>query len=165
MVEREEPQGSHVRAERGGLDVRPFQPPDLLLLEPGAAQRAEMDAADPAWRGKGARILRDGPAWTGLRDGRVVGCAGLSRVWTGRAVAWCLLGADIPKPAWIAIHRAVAARLADAQARLFWRIEAESAAGWPPGERWMRMLGFEREGFARAFGPDGRDFTRWAKVR
>jgi hypothetical protein len=44
------------------------------------------------------------------------------------------------------------------------RVEASTAVGWLPGRRWLEMLGFECEGVMRAYGPDRRDFFRFARV-
>ena len=44
------------------------------------------------------------------------------------------------------------------------RLEADTALGFGSGSRWLRMLGFEDEGVSRAFGPDGADFRRFARV-
>lgn len=145
------------------VEVRPFHPDDIDALALQDHQLGEM-ARLGDWRATAREAGAAGPAWTGLHQGRVIGAAGIVLPWPGRAVTWCLLGAAIPPLAWTGIHRAVRSRLAQLPALGVRRVEAETAAGWPPGERWMVMLGFEPEGVARAYGPDGRDFIRWSRI-
>lgn len=145
------------------VEVTGFDPADVDALQPQAQQLAEM-AAIADWRAMVRAAATHGPSWTGRLDGRVIGCAGVSLSWRGRAHAWCVIGEAIPPRAWIAIHRAVRARLDQLPALDVWRLEAEAAFGFRPGIRWLEMLGFEREGLARGFGPGGQDFVRFARV-
>lgn len=138
--------------------VREFQPLDLHRI-------VVARVAVPGWRDHGAKLLASGPCWSAVHDGEVIACAGLALHWPGRAGAWCLIGARFPRSGWIWLHRQVSQGLAKATADLrLRRIEAEAAYGWPPGARWLGMLGFEREGVMRAFGHGGEDFERWARI-
>lgn len=69
-----------------------------------------------------------GPAWTAVQGGQVLGVAGLGVHYPGRAEAWCMVGAGVPRAAWLAIHRAVVRVLGEMQGE-FRRIEATSRAG------------------------------------
>ena len=142
------------------VEIGDFRDPDLDEFTPALAELAGVDD----WRKMlfGAALF--GPAWTGRIDGRVIGCAGLANLWQGRAQAWCALDRDVPKSAWVGIHRAVVARLNRAQAEGLRRIEGETLVGFLPGRRWLEMLGFEHEGLARAYGPRGEDFLRFARI-
>lgn len=145
------------------LVVTPFDPADLAGLVPQHAQALEaVGVAD--WRAMAACAASQGPAWTGRLGGRVIGCAGVALLWPGRAHAWCWLACDIPITAWPAIHRAVMRRLAQLPALGIRRLEAEAAFDFRAGNRWLRMLGFQDEGLARAFSPCGRDFVRYARI-
>ena len=145
------------------LDIRPFQPGDVDALELQHQQLAEfVTIAD--WRGMIREGARRGPAWTGWLDGRVIGVAGITLHWQGRAQAWCALAPGIPKPVWVGIHRAVATRLAQLRELGVVRLEAETMRGFLAGDRWLRMLGFEYEGTMRCYGPGGEDFGRYARV-
>lgn len=147
------------------IEFRAFRPGDIAEIQLQAAQVAAADAW-PQWRAQAAQAGTLGPAWTGALAGRVLGCAGMVEQWPGRAEAWCMIGCDVPRWAWLAIHRTVAWRMdVAAEALGFRRIEATVRAGWAPGERWVRMLGFEYEGLMRAYSPDGADYVRWARVR
>lgn len=142
------------------VEVRTFQSADADAIVLQQAQAAHL-ACVPGWRD----ILRGadaaGPVWTALDGGRVLCIAGLSEVWAGRALCWAYLADAIPKMAWVALTRAVEARL---DASGFRRIEAEVRAGWAPGERWVRLLGFVPEGVAPGYFPDGTACSRWARV-
>jgi len=141
------------------VEIRGFHPADVDAFEPVGYGLSDMD-----WRTMIRMAARSGPAWTGELDGRIIGCAGLGLLWQGRAQTWCVLAPNIPKRAWIGIHRAVAVRLAQMGALNIWRIEADALFGYLPGARWLRMLGFEQEGLARAYGPDRQDYLRFARV-
>ena len=102
-------------------------------------------------------------AYTGLVDGRPIVCAGIIVQWVGRAIAWAYLsreaGQHMP-----AIHRAVK--------RMFGaldipRIEAHVTAGFEPGHRWVRMLGFKLETPEpmRKFLTTGEDAYLYARIR
>lgn len=144
------------------VEIAAFLPEDIDALDP---QRQHLlEAADADWRAMAKLAGERGPAWTGRHQGRVIGCAGFALLWQGRAAAWCLLAPDIPRPAWLGIHRAVAARMAQLPALGVRRVEAEAQFNFLPGNRWLRLLGFELEGLARRFGPDGSDFNRYARL-
>jgi RimJ/RimL family protein N-acetyltransferase len=146
------------------FEITPFQTSDAVHLDPQHQQAVEMGPF-PDWRAQMECLRHAGPCWTGRLDGQVIGAAGLILHWHGRASVWCMLNQGIPRRVWPAIHAAVRARIALAQTDLhLHRIEAEAAWGFLPGLRWLRLLGFEQEGLARAYGPDRRDFVRFAKV-
>lgn len=145
------------------IDLAPFEPSDLAEMELQAHQAAEM-AGLGDWRAASAALVEAGPCWTARHAGRVVAAGGVRVIWRGRAEAWALIGA-VPRGAWPALHRLVVRALDRLAADLgLRRIEASCAWGWPPGHRWLRLLGFTEEGLARAYGPDGRDFWRYARV-
>jgi hypothetical protein len=145
------------------IEVRAFEPGDLALLELQPQQQQEMGAL-PDWRSLGAMLHGAGPAWTALLGGRAIGCGGFCVHVGGRAEAWCFMADGIPRAAWVALHRAVLSRIPQLAALKVHRVEASTALGWPPGKRWLEMLGFENEGVLRAYGPDRRDFLRFARV-
>jgi hypothetical protein len=142
--------------------IRPFRPEDVDAVRPLAVTASER--AFPNWRAQVLMAAEAGPAWTAEIDGVPIGYAGMGVAWRGRAQAWCILGDAIPKRAWVALGGAVQSRMAQMRALGVWRIEAEVLHGYLPGHRWVRMLGFAHEGVARAYGPDGHDFHRYALV-
>lgn len=102
-----------------------------------------------------------GLAWTGEHEGVIVGCAGLLPQWEGRAIAWAMISRHAG-PHFPVIHKAVMRILIHAPYR---RIETTVDIGFPQGVRWMKMLGFELEGYMKAYRPDGEDMLLFARVR
>jgi len=145
------------------VEFRPFDPADAAALEMQDAQVVEMAAVDD-WRARLANAQSVGPCWSAWLNERLIGCGGLVQHWRGRASAWCVIGRDIPRAAWVAIHRGVRARIEQAPALGLWRVEAYVALGFVPGARWAAMLGMEREGLAAGYLPDGGDAWLYARV-
>ena len=141
------------------MRIEPFRPRHLseLILQPH--QRA--------WQGRvsagHARVLgRQGQAWSGFgADGRPVACAGVLDRGEGRGLAWALLAADLGPGGFVALHRAVSRGMA---AMPYRRIEAHVAAGFAPGRRWARLLGFAFEGVMRGYLADGGDALLFARL-
>jgi len=111
--------------------------------------------------GYGAMLAGAGPAFAGLADGAVIGCAGVVMLSAQRGHAWALLGKASPA-GFVAIHRAVVGFLDRQPLR---RVETAVDSDFAAGHRWARMLGFSREGRMRAYGLDGRDADLYARVR
>lgn len=100
-------------------------------------------------------------SFTGMVDGRVIGCAGVHEVWANRAVAWALLSQDAG-PHFRAIHRAASGFMLQAP---WHRIECQVEHGFHPGHRWASMLGMAHEGRMKAFSPNGTDFHLYARIK
>lgn len=96
-------------------------------------------------------------------DGAVHAVAGLTEQWSGRAVAWAMIG-DGARKSFKEVHRAVLAFLANDQHR---RIELYVRADFPAAARWAEHLGFVRETPEpmAGFGPGGEACYLYAKVR
>lgn len=141
--------------------IRAFEPLDLHRIRLQHEQ-----SALPGWQDKGTAMQQAGPCWTALRHAQVLACAGLVLHWPGRAGCWCLIGSDLRPWDWPGLTRQVLQRMAQAQQALkLRRIEAEALAGWAPGARWLRLLGFHHESPMPAYGHDGADYDRWVMVR
>lgn len=108
-----------------------------------------------------AAALAQHPAWAGIVDGQVVGCAGLVEQWTDRALCWALFS-EAAGPHFLAITRFVQRVFALFHYR---RVEAYVDPNFAEAQRWVRILGFEREGLMRAFTPTGEDNLLFARVR
>lgn len=143
------------------IEVRDFRPEDVDGLEPPEVHVRSLEAIGD-WRKMIRTSAATGPCWTALHEGRVLGVAGLGVHWEGRAEAWCLLAREVPTRLWPAIHRAA---LRGIEAAGFRRVEATAKQGFEPAGKWLRMLGFVPEGVMPAYGPDGADHMRWARVR
>lgn len=102
-----------------------------------------------------------GFAWVAEHEGEVLAIAGLVPQWENRALAWALLSGNCGEHFW-GIHSAVHRFLDQSPYR---RIEAHVDAGFKQGHRWITMLGFEIEGYMKAFRPDGSDMLLYARVK
>jgi hypothetical protein len=105
------------------------------------------------------KVAQAGPAWTALDDERPIACAGFTFPWSGRAVAWAVLG-DCGAQM-IRLTRAVRSKLRDCPAE---RIECQVRADFPQGLRWAEALGFAREGLLQRFY-EGADFVSFALLK
>ena len=108
----------------------------------------------------------NGPAVTGMVDGRVIGCAGLALQWPGMATAWMLLSPEIGEHG-IWMTRMTRRMLRDwTRAYDLHRVEAVSLQSSRRNQEWLEALGFarERDGIARAYTPDRRDMARYELV-
>lgn len=106
-------------------------------------------------------LAEKGVAWTAEADGQILGIGGLAAQWENRAIAWTLLSGDVGKY-FVQLHRAVKDVLVKSP---YVRIEATVDVGFEPGHRWMKMLGFEVEGYLKAYRPDGGDQIMYARIR
>lgn len=101
-------------------------------------------------------------AYTFLRDGKPIACAGIGMHWNGRGEAWAFL---IPghRDVFLEIHNKVKTFLEWCPLR---RLEATVDRHFKAGHRWVKALGFELEApLMRGYGPTGDDFSLYAKVR
>ncbi len=139
------------------MRIVPFRAAHLECLVLQEAQRGMTSYLSPDY----GRVLEQaGQAFTAVKDGLVLGCAGIEVVWGNRGVAWSLLGPITPFEL-LGIHRHVMAFLESGQLR---RIEMTVDAGHIAGQRWASMLGFQFEGTLRAYTPDGRDCHLYARI-
>lgn len=142
------------------LVIRTFEPFDLQLLELQPAQRDWLGPHGQFEAG-GFDLAKAGPAWTVGDGGRLLMCAGLIREFPGQLLAWAQLTAPIGA-AMVALTRAVR-REHDAAEwhRLYTMVRVDFDAG----HRWAAMLGFEREGVMRRWGPAAVDHAIYARIR
>lgn len=146
------------------ISVVPLELEHLEMLgdpasEPGLRER--LDGARAYW----PRVIESGTAFSAFAEGRLLGCAGWVQAWPGVAEVWVWETPaihDYPVAAHKLIQRAVRHLL---NGRGYWRISCEVRAGNERGERWVRALGFEREGLLRKRAPDGADTLLYARVR
>lgn len=110
-------------------------------------------------------LERGGPAYTGLVHEKVIACAGVRVMWPGVGGAWVAVGEDAtPYTLWLT--KIVKRVLADIiRTQKLHRVEAQVLADNERNLRWMKALGFQREGgVARAYTSDQRDMVRFELV-
>jgi hypothetical protein len=141
------------------VEVRKLRPQDAdaIVLPPDQAARL----AIVPWRESLRGMVGQRNAWTLLLGERVICIAGIVTIWSGRGLCWCYFADQIPKLAWPSLHRAVARHIAAAGYR---RLEAEVRCGFEPGRRWCEMLGFQPDGLAEAYFPDGGACERYVRL-
>jgi hypothetical protein len=100
--------------------------------------------------------------YSALVDGRVVACGGFLTMWKNRAQVWAILAADIGPDAMKEVHFAVKRGLA---IRTESRIEGVCDTNFINGHRWLRALGFTREGTMKKYTAEGRDCDLYARVK
>jgi hypothetical protein len=140
------------------VEIVPFKPEHLAAIRLQGVQAS----AQPQCTEEFGRQLasQTGLARTALLDGQPLAIAGLTELWPGRAFAWAYLAEGWERHA-KTVHRAVLAALRASRWR---RVEAAIDVRYSAARRWISALGFDFEGVARAFTPDGRDCEIWARV-
>lgn len=102
-----------------------------------------------------------GLAWVGEEGDIILVIAGLAPQWTGRALAWALVSQEAGTH-FCKIHRAVKDFLDNTSYK---RVEANVDVGFSAGHKWIKMLGFEPEGYMRCYRPDGADMVLYARIK
>ena len=103
-------------------------------------------------------IHKRSDAYTGMVDGRIVGCAGIVRVTQHRGVAWGVFQ-QTGRNEFLSIHMRVRQALRDSDLK---RIEAFVDPRSPRAMRWIAMLGFVMwNSYWPYFYPDGGGATAW----
>lgn len=131
------------------MQVIDFDPIHLRGFIPHARQ-ANADLSGAWFHGVGVTLM-DGD--------KVVAAGGLIPIWSGRVLAWALIGAGANMHA---VTRAAVDFLR--RFRELTRIEATIDLTFPEAIRWIELLGFQREGIMRKCGPNGEDFAMYSRV-
>ena len=139
--------------------VRTWRRGDTEAVELQSAQQYLRCIVDV--RADFTELAEKGLVWTAEHDGAIMGIAGVEPQWENRATAFALLSDDSGTH-FPAIHSAVVEFLDNAPYR---RIEATVDVGFKQGHRWIKMLGFELEGYMRAYRPDGADMLLYARIK
>lgn len=145
-----------------GVSVEPYRPYHLQLMiaqgDVQDAQRGDLSYV-PA---NLARVFRvPGQAMAVLKGERVLLCGGIIPEGPTSGLMWAVIAKSAGRHM-LFLHRGVQ-RFIDAQGLR--RVEATVEKGFGEGCRWLALMGFEYEGDMRAYGVDGKDHERWARVR
>lgn len=139
--------------------VRPWTMGDTVKIATQPAQQYLHRIVDV--RADFTELANQGLAWTAESENRILAIAGVEPQWENRAIAFALISGAAGPYFW-AIHSAVRNFLNSTPYR---RIEATVDVGFEQGHRWIKMLGFEIEGYMKAYRPDGADMLLYARVR
>jgi len=111
------------------------------------------------------KIGIEGQTFTGVVNGYVVACGGIIPLWPGVGEGWVLASYRIHHNRF-SVVRSVCVILDNLmEDHGYWRIQGATLANWKQGIRFANLLGFEKEGVMRRYGPDGSDYIRHAKVK
>jgi len=141
--------------------VRPYEVGDERRVRLQVSQQYLGEYLDTLDTMELKALTEAGLVWTCEKHGTIIAIGGLIPLWENRAQAWMLIAGDL-KTNMIGLHRGVKKFLAKAPYR---RIEATVDIGFKEGYRWLKMLGFEIEGYMKAYRPDGGDMMLFARVR
>lgn len=140
------------------MTLEPLRRDHLTRLRLQPAQRYFSGAlSDPDYA---VELAEAGPAYALVAGERVLAVGGVAERWHGVGLAWSLLAADIGP------HLRTLIRLTDGFFKQgpWHRLEIAVDDGFEEGCRLARLLGFEREGLAKKYTPDGRDCWIFARI-
>ncbi len=103
-----------------------------------------------------------GPCFSGLHEGRIVGCAGLIQLWPGVAQAWVVLDKKYPK---LAVYRAIKRALETLiKVCNYHRVQANTPIEFEAGHVMLKGLGFRPEAPMKEYGPDKSDVMQYVRL-
>lgn len=140
------------------MTIETFEPKhlELLLLQPNQAMM-QPTLKSPEY---GEGLAKAGPAYSAVCGGQVYACMGMIPQWGDRAIAWGLIS-GAAGPYFYTITKAIFRAM---EQHPFRRLETAVACNFPQAHRWVKLLGFEREGTMRAFTPTGEDCDLYARI-
>ncbi len=140
------------------MHIEPFQPKhlEILVLQPSQAAVSVFFDAE-----YGQALKEAGPCFSAVDNGEVLACAGVVKQWENRAIAWGLISENAGRQ-FVRIHKAVQRFLESTD---FKRVEAFVDSDFDAGHRWIKMLGFEYEGYMKNFSPLGKDCLLYARIK
>ena len=140
------------------IEIRPSRNEDIYKLDLQTGQTSSIDLVNDEF--DLATYADAGMAETVVQNGEVLAMWGAEQVWEGRTIVWALLSQNIGLTMPV-IHRHMVKFLSRLTSR---RLEAYIDVGFAPGHRWVKMLGFEVEGYMKSFRPNGDDMVLYARV-
>ncbi len=143
------------------LTVRDYSPEDFMSIECAEPTRLWREGQDKeAWAEihKGA-----GPSATVVDpEGWIVFCCGIDEFWPGVGDLWAVFS---PLARKYLETMPIARTMLRYYMLAYRRLQAAVDPEWRGVVQFVERLGFEREGIARALGPQGKDMAMYAFVR
>ena len=124
------------------MKIVPFKPDHLHGLDPPLSEEAILLTKE---------AVAAGPAWAGLDGDRVIGCGGLMPI-GDETHAWLLLSRGSRRP--LAGASSFIRRILRDESRVVMAYVQADLAGFSRVERWLMMLGFQKDTKVR-FGVNG----------
>lgn len=110
--------------------------------------------------------LENPSSWTfENEEGVPIACGGVVPIWSGRGYAWSIFSRHVTPHNFIYFARLFKQKLEYLHAQEgYHRIETTVDENFLKANRWVKILGFEREGWLRKFTPDGVNHYMYARV-
>lgn len=138
------------------MRIEPYRPEHLQRIKLQATQQW----CRPMLSDEFLLELQELDGYTAFVGDEPVACAGTMHAWEGRHMAWSFIS-EKAGPHMLGITRAVMRYL---ELKRFRRVEAYVDPDFEAGHRWIKRLGFKREGLLEAFLPDGRSQVLYSRV-
>lgn len=151
---------------RAGKKIIPFEPEHAYEIVGRNLREHDIEISRyPDWKDHVRGWKENGPAYSLVINGEVIGCAGVVMLGKGRGEAWTLLSSFFyryKKTAYRAICEGLRKIIEEKE---LWRVQALVRPDFETGEHFIKHLGFEREGLLRGYGPNGEDLIMFARLR
>lgn len=107
----------------------------------------------------------NGVAWSGFAEGHLIAAGGVHFYWPGVGEAWTFMTSYLHKYRF-SIHKHTARALdIIMNENSLYRVQAVVDASHKAAVSWIETLGFYREGLMKKYGPDGRDYYMYGRVK
>jgi len=100
-------------------------------------------------------------AWTGIVNGHIIAAAGFIPMWDGVAECW-FIGSDRIQTRIKSVLKTTKQIINEVSYK---RLHSNVRADWMKAIRFAEVLGFEKEGLMKKFGPEGSDYLVMGKVK
>ena len=141
--------------------VEPYRTYHLQLLIAQGVQPSQIQQVSHLPASYASVERPPGLAMTARDGDRIVLCGGIIPSGPKVGVLWAVLAASAGNHM-VWLHRAVL-RFLDIEPMR--RVEATVEKGFPAGCRWLELLDFKYEGPLEAYGANGEDHLRYARIR
>jgi hypothetical protein len=141
------------------MKLVPFRPEHLAQIRLTERDMKLMVGINPL------PMLQAGPAFTLLNEKSVIAIGGIAMLWRGVGEAWAIPSTEVEKHP-LAFHRVIK-KMIDIiqQNKNLHRVQASINEDHEKSHKWVKALGFKREGKMNGYGPNGENFIRYARVR
>lgn len=141
------------------IEIRPYKYEDALKLEPkekGVKSHPDYET----W----AKMNENGPAYTIVIDGEIIGCAGIRVFWEGTGEAWAILAEDKSVKHLKLIMEEFGKRLDYTIRTLKFRwVQATINKDNAKLIHWVQHFGFKRKCIMTGYLPGGNDAFLYAR--
>lgn len=145
----------------GCARIIPYDPDHLFDL---AIQDGQSYLKEFIKHGYAESLHIPGYSFTAVSGNCVYAVWGLQVQWPGRGILWAILSKNITTQMFMTAHRVACRMIREWRDQGYFRLEASADVNFEQGNRWLKLLGFEFEGVARKYTPDGRDVNMYALV-